>query len=67
MDLLGMLTGNQCGAGIDIGLASSDVTRKSPRVTRVLVTDLSKLGADILPNRSILSKVQLKNRMGLYH
>lgn len=34
---------------------------------RVLVTDLCRFGADILPNRSILSKVQLQNRMSLYH
>lgn len=52
--------------GIDMRLISSDTVRKQPGMTRVLVTNLGKFGADILPNRSILSKVQLKNRTGLY-
>lgn len=42
MDLLGMPTGNCYGAGIGMGLVSSDVTRKPPGMTRVLVTDLGK-------------------------
>lgn len=66
MDLLGMPTTSPCRTGIHVRLISSDVARKQPGMTSVLVINLGKFGADILPNRSILSKVQLKNRMGLY-
>ncbi|KAL6034596.1 hypothetical protein STEG23_006613 [Scotinomys teguina] len=66
MDLLGMPIESPHRPGIHMRLISSDVARKQPGMTRVLVTNLGKFGADILPNRSILSKVQLKNRMSLY-
>lgn len=49
-------------------VAFPQIGQKIPQANkRVLVTDLCRFRADILPNRSILSKVQLKNRMSLYH